>query len=106
MDKFVNATRLIGVLDSAIARPMARGNAKSIDDMWCDMAMQYTKRILEEEMSAGGEFRRVVHAHWIEHFEDFGESFFVECSACHSSKNVDKSKFCPDCGAIMDEEVK
>lgn len=47
MDKFVNATRLIGVLDSAIARPKARGNAKSIDDLWCDMAMQYTKRILE-----------------------------------------------------------
>lgn len=65
MDKFVNATRLIGVLDSAIARPRARGNAKSIDDMWCDMAMQYTKRILEEEISAGGEFRRVVHAHCI-----------------------------------------
>lgn len=105
MDKFVNATRLIGVLDSAIARLMAK-TLKSIDDMWCDMVMQYTKRILEEEMSAGGEFRRVVHAHWIEHFEDFGESFFVECSACHSSKNVDKSKFCPDCGAIMDEEVK
>ena len=96
MDKFVNATRLIGVLDSAIARLMAK-SLKSIDDMWCDMVMQYTKRILEEEMSAGGEFRRVVHAHWIEHFEDFGESFFVECSACHSSKNVDKSKFCPDC---------
>lgn len=106
MDKFVNATRLIGVLDSAIARPSARGNAKSIDDMWCDMAMQYTKCILEEEISAGGEFRRVVHAHWIEHFEDFGESFFVECSACHSGKNVDESKFCPDCGAVMDEEIK
>jgi hypothetical protein len=102
MDKFVNATRLIGVLDSAIALPKARCNAK----LWCDMAMQYTKRILEEEISAGGEFRRVVHAHWIEHFEDFGESFFVECSACHSSKNVDESKFCPDCGAVMDEEVK
>ena len=27
MDKFVNATRLISVLDSAIARPRARGNA-------------------------------------------------------------------------------
>lgn len=77
MDKFVNATRLIGVLDSAIARPSARGNAKSIDDMWCDMAMQYTKCILEEEISAGGEFRRVVHAHWIEHYEDFGESFLL-----------------------------
>ena len=39
MDKFINATRLIGVLDSALARPRARGNAKSIDDMWCDIAM-------------------------------------------------------------------
>lgn len=27
MDKFVNATRLIGVLDSAIARLSDRGNA-------------------------------------------------------------------------------
>ena len=106
MDKFVNATRLIGVLDSALARPRVRGNAKSIGGMWCDMAMQYTKSILEKEMSAGGEFRRVVHAHWIEHEADFGESLFVECSACHSSKNIDESKFCPDCGAVMDEEVK
>lgn len=106
MDKFVNATRLIGVLDSALARPRVRGNAKSIGGIWCDMAMQYTKSILEKEMSAGGEFRRVVHAHWIEHEADFGESFFVECSACHSSKNIDESKFCPDCGAVMDEEVK
>lgn len=102
MDKFVNATRLIGVIDSAIALPKARGNTK----LWCDMAMRYTKLVLEKEISAGGEFHRVVHAHWIEHFEDFGESFFVECSACHSSKNVDESKFCPDCGAVMDEEVK
>lgn len=39
MDKFVNATRLIGVLDSAIARPRARGNAKSIEDMLCDMSI-------------------------------------------------------------------
>ena len=95
MDKFVNATRLIGVLDSAIAHPSARGNAKSIDDMWCDMAMQYTKRILEEEISAGGEFRRVVHAHWIEHEADFG----------HNSTGIDCTLFCGACGAIMDEQT-
>lgn len=105
MDKFVNATRLIGVLDSAITRPRVRGNAKSIDDMWCDMAMQYTKRILEEEISAGGEFRRVVHAHWIEHEADFGESLYCECSSCHNSTGIDCTLFCGACGAIMDEQT-
>jgi len=84
MDKFVNATRLIGVLDSAIARPRARGNAKSIDDMWCDMAMQYTKRLLEEEMSAGGEFRRVVHAHWV----DVGGNSICSACRCRSIEDV------------------
>lgn len=103
MDKFVNATRLIGVLDSAIARPRARGNAKSIDDMWCDMAMQYTKRILEEEMSAGGEFRRVVHAHWIT--ENGTYTDYHNCSSC-GNQETEQSVFCPYCGAIMDEEVK
>lgn len=101
MDKFVNATRLIGVLDSAIARPRARGNAKSIEDM----SMQYTKRILEEETSAGGEFRRVVHAHWIEHEADFGESLYCECSSCHNSTGIDCTLFCGACGAIMDEQT-
>lgn len=28
MEKYINATRLIGVLDSAIARTMARGKCK------------------------------------------------------------------------------
>ena len=105
MEKYINATRLIGVLDSAIARTMARGNAKSIDDMWCDMAMQYTKRILEEEISAGGEFRRVVHAHWIEHEADFGESLYCECSSCHNSTGIDCTLFCGASGAIMDEQT-
>lgn len=105
MDKFVNATRLIGVLDSAIARPRVRGNAKSIGGMWCDMAMQYTKSILEKEMSAGGEFRRVVHAHWIEHEADFGESLYCECSSCHNSTGIDCTLFCGACGAIMDEQT-
>ena len=99
MDKFVNATRLIGILDSAIARPRARGNTK----MWCYMVMQYTKRILEEEMSAGGEFRRVVHAHWIT--ENGTYTDYHNCSSC-GNQEIERSIFCPYCGAIMDEEVK
>lgn len=99
MDKFVNATRLLDKLDTDI---------KMLDNYhtWEASAISYMEKTINEVIENGGEFRPVVHAHWIEHFEDFGESFFVECSACHSSKNVDKSKFCPDCGAIMDEEVK
>lgn len=99
MDKFINATRLIDVLDSAIALPKARGNAK----LWCDMAMQYTKRILEEEISAGGEFRRVVHAHWTT--EDGTYTDYHNCSSC-GNQEIEQSMFCPYCGAIMDEEVK
>lgn len=112
MDKFVNATRLIGVLDSALARPRVRGNAKSIGGIWCDMAMQYTKSILEKEMSAGGEFRRVVHAHWI--CIDGSH----KCSKCGSNCiekddewidiqfGCDPVLFCPRCGAVMDEPTE
>lgn len=99
MDRYINATRLLDKLDADI---------KMLDNYhtWEASAISYMERTINEVIENGGEFRRVVHAHWIEHFEDFGESFFVECSACHSSKNVDESKFCPDCGAVMDEEVK
>lgn len=99
MDKFVNATRLLDKLDVDI---------KMLDNChtWEESAISYMERTINEVIENGGEFRPVVHAHWIEHFEDFGESFFVECSACHSSKNADESKFCPDCGAVMDKEVK
>lgn len=99
MDRYINATRLLDKLDADI---------KMLDNYhtWEASAISYMERTINEVIENGGEFRPVVHAHWIEHFEDFGESFFVECSACHSSKNVDESKFCPDCGAVMDEEVK
>jgi hypothetical protein len=101
MDKFINATRLIGILDSALACPRDRGNAKSIGNM----VMQCTKLILEKEISAGGEFRRVVHAHWIEHEADFGESLYCECSSCHDSTGIDCTRFCGACGAIMNEQT-
>ena len=100
MEKFINATHLIQTLEDT--KPLIDNSSVSAFQKTVEGAIQY----MQEEMAAGGEFRQVVHAHWIEHFEDFGESFFVECSACHSSKNIDESKYCPDCGAVMDEEVK
>lgn len=54
---------------------------------------------------AAADVRENVHAHWVEmppytHHQpkDF------ECSACHESE-IRKTRFCPNCGAIMDEEV-
>lgn len=105
MDKFINATHLIQTLEDTkplIDNSPVSAFQKTVCKMTLDGAIQY----MQKEMAEGGEFHRVIHAYWIKHFEDFGEGFFVECSACHSSKNIDESKFCPDCGAIMDEEVK
>lgn len=45
----------------------------------------------------------VVHAHWIEQY-DAGGKFFM-CSHCAQSNGNIYYKYCPDCGAIMDEEV-
>lgn len=106
MDKFVNATKILDSIDAALKAVPPRANGKSVREIpyefcYARRTQKYDSREIQHR-----EFRPVVHAHWIEHFEDFGESFFVECSACHSSKNADESKFCPDCGAVMDEEVK
>lgn len=61
--------------------------------------------VIIEQRPAGGEFRRVVHAHWIEHEADFGESLYCECSSCHNSTGIDCTLFCGACGAIMDEQT-
>lgn len=52
------------------------------------------------------EAKPVVHAHWMK--DKFGESY---CSKCYVYAVIDedgrerKSKYCPCCGAQMDEEV-
>lgn len=104
MDKFVNATKILDSIDAALKAVPPRANGKSERFLTNFVTLGVLKNMIQDEIQHR-EFRPVVHAHWIEHFEDFGESFFVECSACHSSKNADESKFCPDCGAVMDEEV-
>lgn len=104
MDKFVNATKILDSIDAALKAVPPRANGKSERFLTNFVTLGVLKNMIQDEIQHR-EFRPVVHAHWIEHFEDFGESFFVECSACHSSKNADESKFCPDCGAVIDEEV-
>ena len=104
MDKFVNATKILDSIDAALKAVPPRANGKSERFLTNFVTLGVLKNMIQDEIQHR-EFRPVVNAHWIEHEADFGESFFVECSACHSSKNIDESKFCPDCGAVMDEEV-
>lgn len=47
------------------------------------------------------DYEPVVHAHWID--ADYGK--WKKCSHCFR-KNQYYSKYCPWCGAKMDEEVK
>lgn len=46
----------------------------------------------------------VVHAHWVydKATEFWGNPY--RCSNCHAARPR-KTKFCPDCGSKMDEEV-
>lgn len=92
MEKFINATHLIQTLEDT--KPLIDNSSVSaFQKTVCKMTLEGAIQYMQEEMAAGGEFRQVVHAHWIEHFEDFGESFFVECSACHSSKTLMNQSF-------------
>lgn len=57
------------------------------------------------------ELAPVIHAHWIKrdnpNYSPFDGSFPLDliCSHC-GLEHVVVSNFCPDCGAIMDEEVE
>lgn len=108
MEKFINATHLIQTLEDT--KPLIDSShvsafQKTVCKMTLDGAIQY----MQKEMAAGGEFRQVVHAHWI---DDYGNSACSECGCeCievdeNYWRNDRKVMFCPYCGAIMDEEVK
>lgn len=98
MDRYTNVTRLLDKLDADI---------KMLDNYhtWEASAISYMERTINEVIENGGEFRPVVHAHWIEHEADFGESLYCECSSCHDSTGIDCTRFCGACGAIMDEQT-
>lgn len=102
MDKYINATNLIKNIDTALAKTPPRRNGKSTGDVVVWVALSVTKQMVQDELKVG-EVRPVVHAHWIDHEADFGESLYCECSSCHDSTGIDCSRFCGACGAIMDE---
>lgn len=104
MDKYVNATNLMKNIDTALAKTPPRGNGKFTGAILIWVALGVTKQMVQDELKVG-EVRPVVHAHWIEHEADFGESLYCECSSCHDSTGIDCSRFCGACGAIMDEST-
>lgn len=64
-------------------------------------AANYIRRI------ANGELRPVVHAHWIAYKRSYVIPYpgidEYKCSNCGCRRSV-KSKYCKDCGALMDEK--
>lgn len=65
------------------------------DDIVFEIASSYLRKI------AAGEYKPVVHAHWIKR-DIFGEDP-LGCSNCHNSVSVFGYEICPSCGALMDE---
>lgn len=104
MDKFVNATKILDSIDAALKAVPPRANGKSEKFLTNFVTLGVLKNMIQDEIQHR-EFRPVVHAHWIEHEADFGESLYCECSSCHDSTGIECKLFCGACGAIMDEQT-
>lgn len=104
MDKFVNATKILDSIDAALKAVPPRANGKSERFFTNFVTLGVLKNMIQDEIQHR-EFRPVVHAHWIEHEADFGESLYCECSSCHDSTGIECKLFCGACGAIMDEQT-
>lgn len=104
MDKFVNATKILDSIDAALKAVPPRANGKSERFLTNFVTLGVLKNMIKNEIQHR-EFRPVVHAHWIEHEADFGESLYCECSSCHDSTGIECKLFCGACGAIMDEQT-
>ena len=56
---------------------------------------------------AAGEYKQVVHAHWIggyAHKDNVWAYTQLKCSNCHNTVTGGTTKYCPSCGALMDEK--
>ncbi len=81
--------------------------------IWFSLYSAIDKLAEYEDLEEQGEFKRVVHGHWV--LLDDCSNEGVYCSECHKKvykkdynyANVKlKSKCCPNCGAIMDGEFE
>ena len=64
------------------------------------------RRIIEHTPAA--DVRPVVHARWIVTVR-FDDCYYANCPVCNTTQvffwNKELTKFCPNCGAVMDKEV-
>ena len=107
VDQYINATHVIDKIDAALAKLPPRCNAKSIQDLAVRVTLGTTKQLIQKELQVG-EFRPVVHAHWVFKYGNYS------CSEC-GNHSIDRAEgswrwdgeddiaFCPFCGATMDE---
>lgn len=111
MDKFVNATRILSSL--RLAKKHIQESAKNnVEKVIGETLIEASIRSIRSEIEKNGEFRRVVHAHWI------GIDGSYKCSKCGSvciekadewidlQFGCDPVLFCPRCGAVMDEPTE
>ena len=64
------------------------------------LGLEYSKSLVETAETA--DVQEVRHGHWI-----FRGDYTSTCSCCNNDVDVDhkkEPKYCPDCGAKMDEE--
>lgn len=79
--------------------------------IWFSLYSAIDKLAEYEDLEDQGEFKRVVHGHWV--LLDNCSNHGVYCSVCNKKvykdwyRNVKvTSNYCPNCGAVMDEEFE
>ena len=74
-----------------------------------EAVLRIVQKVIDKQPTI--EAKPIVHAHWVTDFdfdpEEEQELYFYFCSNCKDSLFGDKEdfKYCPYCGAQMDEEV-
>lgn len=99
MAAYVEKDRLIGFLKSL---PQGENSDISIRTVIEIVAKFIPFIVTDNEKVKSGEFKPVIHASWIP------GDWCDKCSNCgyNTGKYESPSKYCPFCGAKMDEEVK
>lgn len=108
MDTYINATSLIKTLEMS-KKEITRKTPNQFQKVMCNYSLDSAIKYIEAAEASGGEFRKIVRAHWV-----FCAGSY-KCSNC-GVRSYDKEdgeysndrnvRFCPYCGALMDLETE